>query len=459
MIHKYSLFGYNIAIDVESGSIHILSDVAFKMLDYLNAEIESGNTLPSECPGGLRYSLAKYESSEVNAAYTELWGLYNEGSLFSEAERLDDTKIAVKDMPLKAICLHISHDCNMKCRYCFASEGSFGMKSSLMSEETGNKAIDFLLANSKGRKNLEVDFFGGEPLMNFSAVKNIVANTREKEGDKNIRFTLTTNGTLLDDESIDFINQNISNIVLSLDGTENTNDNMRRYLDGSGSYADIVPKYQKLVSQRESDYYVRGTFTRNNLNFCADVLHMADLGFEHISVEPVVTEDGNDFSIREQDLPAIYKEYEKLAREIIKRRRSGKGLFDFFHFNIDIDGGPCIYKRIKGCGSGSEYIAVTPEGDIYPCHQFVGNKNYLLGNVGTEVLDKEKMQDFLDSNIITNETCGNCWAKYYCGGGCAANNYNFNGDIKKPYKIACDMEKKRVECAIAIKAVLADNEA
>jgi len=473
MIHKYTLFGYNIAIDTESGAIHVLSEIAMKMIGYLEIMLnkERFPGFPDECPVDIRYQLAKYESSDVKEAYAELCGLYNDGMLFSKPGEIklnysDD----FKESPVKALCLNISHDCNMTCEYCFAGKGEaaaagrYGGEKKLMSEETGMNAVKFLMQNSGSRKNLEVDFFGGEPLLNFDAVKNIVLNTRalEKEYNKNVRFTLTTNGTLLDDGKIDFINAHISNIVLSLDGLKETNDGMRRYSGGEGVYDDIVPVYQKLVEKRiksdgpYKDYYIRGTFTRKNLDFAKDVIHMAGLGFKNVSVEPVVAEEDKEYSVRRGDLPVIFKEYETLAREIIRRGRKGDDTLNFFHFNIDLENGPCVYKRSKGCGSGSEYLAVTPDGDIYPCHQFAGNKKFILGNVNAPdiVLDKALMKKFFHNNIIENEKCRSCWVKYFCGGGCAANNANFNGSIGEPYEIACELEKKRVECAIAIKAAV-----
>ena len=474
MIHKYTLFGYNIVLDVESGTVHVLSDIASKMIGNIEIMLDNNNygDLPEECPVDIRYSLAKYESAEIHETYAELRGLYCDNMLFSKPD--DNIKLNYNDeVPIKALCLNIAHDCNMSCEYCFAGKGDFGLGDSekkLMDEETGMKAVKFLMLNSKSRKNLEVDFFGGEPLLNFDTVKNIVSNTRklEKEYNKTVRFTLTTNGTLLDDEKIDFINENMSNIVLSLDGLKETNDNMR----GIGTYSEIVPLYQKLVADRKNknnnykDYYIRGTFTRKNMNFSRDAVHIRELGFENISIEPVVAEDNKDYSIRNEDLPVVFKEYETLAREIIKRERkvkSGQGnadTFNFFHFNIDLENGPCVYKRSKGCGSGSEYVAVTPNGDIYPCHQFVGIDDYKIGNVNSDDLSDIKInrdltKEFYNNNIQTNKYCEKCWAKYFCGGGCPANNVKFNGGIYEPYKTACEMEKKRVECAIAIKAVLA----
>ena len=461
MIHKYKLFGYNIAIDIESGSVHVLSDVAFNMIGYLEnlANAPGFSGFAGECPIDIRYHLAKSDSSDINEAYFELVGLYRDKLLFTEPEKID----LEYSNTVKALCLNVAHDCNMVCEYCFAGKGDFGLSKKLMSEETGLRAVKFLMENSGGRKNLEVDFFGGEPLLNFETVKNIVLKTRELEKDynKNVRFTLTTNGTLLDDAKIDFINGHISNIVLSLDGLPGTNDSVRKYTGGAGVYSDIVPLYQKLVSRRtgsssHSDYYVRGTFTRKNLNFAKDVIHMADdLGFKNISVEPVVLDEANEYAVRREDLPVVFKEYETLAREIIKRERKNSGRFSFFHFNIDLDAGPCVYKRAKGCGAGSEYLAVTPEGEIYPCHQFVGNQSFRLGSLCAGGIGGNNLTgDFFDNNIILNETCNKCWVKYFCGGGCAANNQNFNMDIRAPYEIACEMEIKRVECAIAIQAAL-----
>ena len=462
MIHKYTLLGYNIVLDAESGTVHVISDIAKRVLGCIEATVarEGLSSLPDECPIDLRYSLAQYESSEVFDSYSGLLELCKNNMLFSKRE----TEINLAEsgeIPVKALCLNVSHDCNLACEYCFAGKGDFGTGKKLMDEETGMKAVEFLMRNSKSRKNLEIDFFGGEPLLNFEVVKNIVKNTRklEKEYGKNVRFTLTTNGTLLDGEKIDFLNENISNIVLSLDGLQSTHDNMRKYNGGEGSYSKIVPLYKKLIKQRTGEYknyYIRGTFTRKNLNFTEDIIHMRELGFVNVSVEPVVAKEEFDYAIRKEDIPAICKEYEKLAAEIIKREKSGTGIFNFFHFNIDLDNGPCVYKRSKGCGSGSEYIAVTPSGDIYPCHQFVGNEAYTLGNVNMPQpeLDRNLTQKFYSNNIFTNERCEKCWAKYFCGGGCPANNVNFNGGIQEPYEIACEMEKKRVECALAVKAAL-----
>jgi len=440
MVHLFSLNGYNIALDSASGAVHALSDVCYTLLLRLNPPTACGGSLPQrqqvgDCKGG----------KEEQEAHDELMELYNEGLLFSE----DINVAAIPNTIIKSMCLHISHDCNLRCKYCFAGTGDFNHGRSLMSYETGKKAIDFLMRKSGKIHNLEIDFFGGEPMMNFDVVKQIVEYGREVEKvyNKNIRFTLTTNGTLLNDENIDYINENISNIVLSLDGRKTVNDSMR----GNGTYDRILNNYKKLVDKRDKDYYIRGTFTRNNLDFTDDVLHIAEQGFEQISVEPVVLDYDSEYSLRKEDLPKIFAEYEKLALEIIEKQS-----FNFFHFMIDLDAGPCLYKRVKGCGSGSEYVAVTPDGDIYPCHQFVGYNEYKMGNVWTDEFDTTIQKTFANNNITTIDECSECWAKYYCGGGCAANNYKFNQKINVPYHLACELEKKRVECALMIKAALAE---
>ena len=355
------------------------------------------------------------------------------------------------------MCLHVAHDCNMRCRYCFANTGDYYGSRQLMSYEVGCRAIDFLLEKSGNIHNLEMDFFGGEPLMNFDVVKKLVAYGREneKKHNKHIRFTTTTNGTLLDDDSIAFINENMSNVVLSVDGRKGVNDRMRTYLDGSGTYDDIIPLYKKLVKDRKADWYVRGTFTRENLDFAADALSLADEGFRNISVEPVVLPASDPLSIRREDLPIIFEQYDLLAREMIKREREGHG-FTFFHFMIDLDAGPCVYKRCKGCGSGSEYVSVTPNGDIFPCHQFADYPDMKMGSVLTGQFNTDTQKLFSTNSILTNPTCQDCWAKYFCGGGCAANNRGQNGDMKLPYEIGCELERKRVECAIMIKAALSE---
>lgn len=452
MIHKYSLNGYHIVMDTNSGAVHIFDDAPFDMLDYLD------DCVPENPPAELLAGLTgKYDASTVKEAYQELKELYENGQLFSSDE-YEQFAGMMKNAPVKSMCLNIAHDCNLRCEYCFAAKGDFGRGRMLMPFEVGKKAIDFLIEKSEGRHNLEVDFFGGEPLMNFEVVKQVVdyARSIEKEHDKNFRFTITTNGILLTDDKIDYINREMSNCVLSLDGRKGVNDLLRVRVDGSGSYDSIVPKYQKLVATRgDKDYYARGTFTKHNLDFTNDVLHMADLGFDQLSIEPVVSDMKLDYSIKEADLPRVFEEYEHLAQVVIDRKKVGKG-FNFFHFMIDLQQGPCAIKRLRGCGCGNEYIAVTPEGDIFPCHQFVGDDTWRMGNVLDGTFDLDRKRDFAMTNIYTKPECKNCWAKFYCSGGCNANNWQYEGDIHKAHKISCDLEKKRLECAIMIQAALAE---
>ncbi len=358
---------------------------------------------------------------------------------------------------MKALCLHIAHDCNLACRYCFAEEGEYHGRRALMSYEVGKKALDFLIANSGSRRNLEVDFFGGEPLMNWQVVKDLVAYGREQEKiyDKRFRFTVTTNGVLLNDEIQEFINKEMDNVVLSLDGRKEINDAMRPFRSGKGSYDLIVPKFQKLArSRRQEKYYIRGTFTRNNLDFGEDVLHFAQLGFKQISMEPVVGDESDPYAIREEDIPAIKEEYDRLAEIMIEKEKKGEG-FTFFHFMIDLDGGPCVAKRLSGCGSGTEYLAVTPWGDLYPCHQFVGQEEFLMGNVDEGIVKPEIADAFRSCSVYSKEKCRGCFAKFYCSGGCMANAHHFHGTIHNTYDIGCEMQRKRVECAIMMKAALA----
>ncbi|MDE7259719.1 MAG: thioether cross-link-forming SCIFF peptide maturase, partial [Lachnospiraceae bacterium] len=361
---------------------------------------------------------------------------------------------------VKALCLHIAHDCNLACKYCFAEEGEYHGRRALMSYEVGKKALDFLVHNSGNRVNLEVDFFGGEPLMNWQVVKDLVAYGRslEEPYHKKFRFTLTTNGVLLDDEVLAFANREMANVVLSVDGRKKIHDMMRPRRGGQGSYDEVVPKYKKVAESRnQMNYYVRGTFTRNNLDFAEDVKHLADEGFEQISVEPVVAEDSEDYALRWEDVPAILEEYDKLALEYIRRKKEGKG-FNFFHFMIDLEGGPCVAKRLSGCGSGTEYLAVTPWGDFYPCHQFVGQEEFLMGNVDEGIVRTDIRDTFKTCNVYAKEKCKDCFAKFYCSGGCAANAYHFSGNINGSYDLGCELQRKRVECAIMIKAALADEE-
>lgn len=444
MIHKFSMYGTNVVVDVNSGAVHVFDDAAYEILDYYKkADKESILDKLSE----------KYDRASICESYSEIEGLEKEGLLFSEDTYKDYMPLWNKKPVVKALCLHISHDCNLRCKYCFAATGNFGGERAIMSPEVGRKAIDFLIRESGNRRNLEIDFFGGEPLMNFECVKEIVAYAKgkEQEFNKKFKFTLTTNALLLNQDNQKYINENIQNIVLSIDGRQETNDRMRFRVDGSGSYKSILPKIREVAESRNQDnYYVRGTFTRENLDFSKDVLHLADEGFKQISVEPVVAAKDTGYDIREEDLQVLFSEYESLAEEYVKRVNEGKG-FNFFHFMIDLSQGPCVAKRLGGCGSGHEYLAVTPEGDIYPCHQFVGMDEFKMGNVNCEELKRDLQDMFKNSNVYTKKECAQCWAKFYCSGGCAANSYQFNNDINIPYDIGCELEKKRVECALWIK--------
>lgn len=450
MIHKYKLNDFNIVIDVNSGAVHVLDELSFLMLDFVSGEMSEN------CPKIIFEKLSEYNKEQIITAYNELYSLYEDGLLFSNDDYLKNIKIG-ENSPIKAMCLHISHDCNLRCDYCFAEKGDFGQGRTLMSYEVGKKAIDFIIKNSGTRKNIEVDFFGGEPLMNFEVVKQIVTYAREieKQHHKNFRFTITTNGLLLDSDKIEYINKEMSNVVLSLDGRKEVNDKVRKRVNNSGCYDAIMPKYKELVQKREHDnYYIRGTFTKYNLDFSKDVFDIVENGFKQTSVEPVVSEEHLPYAITENDLPAIFKEYEELAKELIKRNKAGERI-NFFHFMIDLEQGPCVIKRLKGCGCGNEYIAVTPEGDIYPCHQFVGKEEFIMGSLLTDELDLNMKDSFSKATVLSKEECQKCWAKFYCSGGCNANNYSYNNDILKPHKLSCELEKKRLECAIMIKAAMA----
>lgn len=458
MIHQFKMHGYNIVLDVNSGAVHVLDDLSYDLLtEFQSCLPEKLDFYENEALAGIA---EKYGMDETEEAFEELKQLQKEGMLFSE-DRTEEYFLAYSDRQnvkhvVKALCLHIAHDCNMRCRYCFASTGDFGMKRSLMSVETGKNAIDFLIQMSAGRRNLEVDFFGGEPLLNFDTVREIVfyARERQKETGKNFRFTLTTNAALLNNEHREFINEQMGNVVLSIDGRPDVNDRMRMWADGSGTYHDILPRIKDMAQSRKQDnYYVRGTYTRENLDFSKDVLHLADLGFKQISVEPVVAAKGTGFDIRHEDLPVLFREYEKLVLEYVRRYKEGNG-FNFFHFMLDLDNGPCVIKRMKGCGSGDEYLAVTPEGDLYPCHQFVGMVEFKMGNVNQGLeLDSTIHNMFAGQNIYTKKECKQCWARFFCSGGCAANAWQFNKCLDKPYEIGCELEKKRLECTLWAKAV------
>lgn len=452
LIHKFKQLDLNIVLDVYSGSVHVVDDAFYDLLSYIAEPFDKDNIKIDEIKNRLS---DKYTKDEIDEAFSEICELFDEGLLFSEDTYAEIAKKWHKKSVVKALCLHVAHDCNLRCKYCFADTGEYQGKRGLMSAEVGKKAIDFVIKNSGNRKNIEIDYFGGEPLMNFKVVKEITEYAKEqgKIHDKNFRFTITTNGLLLNDEIKEYVNENMSNIVLSLDGTKETNDRVRFRVDKSGSYDAIVPKFIDIAESRDQmNYYTRGTFTAYNLDFAKDVLHLADLGFKQTSVEPVVAPYSEDYALKEEHIPQVFEEYDKLAAEYIKRRREGKA-FNFFHFMVDLDQGPCVIKRLSGCGSGHEYLAVTPEGDIYPCHQFVGNDKFIMGNVFDGELNEDIKNMFENSNVYTKPECANCFAKFYCSGGCPANAYNFNSDINKPYKLACEFERKRVECALAIEAI------
>ena len=463
MIHQYINNGFHIVMDVNSGSVHSVDPVMYEAIEIaanMVPEMEEPQALPKEAGEEIVCRLSeKYGETEVKEALEEIQYLIDRGELFTK-DLYHDYVVDFKKRStvVKALCLHIAHDCNLACKYCFAEEGEYHGRRALMSFEVGKKALDFLIANSGNRRNLEVDFFGGEPLMNWEVVKQLVeyGRKKEKEYNKNFRFTMTTNGVLLNDEIMEFCNREMSNVVLSLDGRKEVNDKMRPFRNGKGSYDLIVPKFQKFAQLRETrDYYIRGTFTRQNMDFAKDVLEFADLGFSSMSIEPVVAQPEEDYAIREEDLPQILDEYDKLAVEYIHRQKEGKG-FNFFHFNIDLKQGPCVAKRLSGCGSGTEYLAVTPWGDFYPCHQFVGEESFLLGNVDTGVVNSQIRDEFKLCNVYAKDKCRDCFARFYCSGGCAANSNNFHGSITDVYEIGCEMQKKRIECAIMIKAALAE---
>jgi uncharacterized protein len=442
----------NIVVDVNGGAVHVVDEITFDVLDYY--ELNDAEKIAKKLP--------KYTLDEIKETFDEIKSLVEDGLLYSPDNYLDIDAFKNREPVVKAMCLHIAHDCNLKCKYCFASQGDFGGAKSIMSFEVGKKALEYLVDNSGSRKNLEVDFFGGEPLMNFEVVKQLVeyGNELAKEKGKNFRFTITTNGVLLDDEIIDYVNEHMHNVVLSLDGRKSINDDMRPTLNDKGSYDIIVPKFQKLIEKRKDKYYyVRGTFTRDNMDFSKDVLHFKDLGFDLTSVEPVVGDESNPYALREEDLPKILDEYEKLAVEYSKMRVNNEP-FRFFHFMVDLSQGPCVIKRMTGCGAGNEYLAITPEGDIYPCHQFVGQEEFKMGNVMADKVElpKEMQETFKEAHIYAKDECSKCWAKFYCSGGCHANAFNFNNDILKPYDLGCQMQRKRLECALMVEASVMMNQ-
>ena len=451
MVHQYKLGGYNIVLDICSGAMHVVDDVAYDIIELY--EKKAKDEIISELS-------KKYETNEditpsdIEECYLQIGELKDGGKLFTPDtfEPMADQLKAKTAGVVKALCLHIAHTCNLNCSYCFASQGHYHGERAVMSYEVGKRALDFLIENSGTRRNLEVDFFGGEPLLNFEVVKDLVKYARsiEKEKGKNFRFTLTTNGVLIDDDVIDFANKEMSNVVLSLDGRKEIHDRFRVDYAGKGSFDKIVPKFQKLVEAREGkNYYMRGTFTHANPDFLEDIKVMLDLGFNELSMEPVVCADGDPSELTDEDIKIVSEQYEKLAELMLERHKEGRP-FTFYHYMIDLKGGPCIYKRISGCGSGTEYMAVTPWGDLYPCHQFVGDESYRLGDIYVGVTNKEKQAEFASCNVYAKPDCADCWAKLYCSGGCSANAYHATGSVKGIYENGCKLFRKRMECAIMV---------
>ncbi|WP_026504842.1 thioether cross-link-forming SCIFF peptide maturase [Butyrivibrio sp. NC3005] len=477
MIHEFKNNGFNIVLDVNSGSVHVVDEIVYDAIPVVEeilkdkfgtAQIpdeEEGkdvdSSLVKEVFEKAKEKLEQYDSNEVLEAVEDIMELRAIGQLYTDdiyQNYVEEFK--ERGTVVKALCLNVAHDCNLRCKYCFADEGEYHGRKALMSFEVGKAALDFLVKNSGNRRNLEVDFFGGEPLLNWNVVKQLVEYGRsiEKEAGKNFRFTITTNGTLLNQEILDYVNKEMGNIVLSIDGRKEVNDKMRPKAGGQGTYDEIVPKYIKVAESRHQlRYFVRGTFTHNNLDFSEDVKQLADLGFKQISMEPVVASPSDWYAIKEEDLPKLKEEYDKLAKLYLQYKKEGKG-FNFFHFNIDLSGGPCVAKRLSGCGSGCEYLGVTPWGDLYPCHQFVGNEDFIMGNVFEGIKRFDIQKKFKESNVYSREECQKCFARYYCSGGCSANAYNFNGNINTVYKEGCELQRKRIECAIMIKAALAEEE-
>lgn len=450
MIHKYQYKDRYIVLDVNSGAVHAVNDIVYDILDYYKEKSAEDIT---------ELLADMYPTEKILEALDDIRYLVENEMLYTDDSQVTLNMLEGRGAVIKAMCLHVAHDCNMTCKYCFGDTGAFDGVRSMLQLETGKKAIDFLLKHSGSRRNLEIDFFGGEPLMNFDTVRKLVAYGREAEKTlgKNIRFTITTNGLLLDDEKADYINENMDNVILSIDGRPEVNDKMRRTVNGKGTYDIITKNYHRFVEKRKGTYYVRGTFTRENLDFSEDVKHLADQGFRNVSVEPVVTDQSFSYALQNEDKEAILREYDRLTDLYLEYAEEGRK-FEFFHFNVDLNQGPCIVKRVSGCGAGTEYVAVSPEGDIYPCHQFVGNPDFRLGNLNDEEFINKRYDEFNRAHIYNKEKCRNCWAKFYCSGGCHANAYHVNHDILVPYELGCEMEKKRIECAIAIKVILSDEE-
>ena len=447
LIHKFKQGGKCFVLDVNTGAVHIVDELVYDLVD--DNKLRSKEELVADFG-------AKYGADVVEEAYEELQELVAEGILYTEDQYEDIAHSSMDDRDyIKAVCLNIIHACNLRCKYCFADEGEYNGHKGKMSLETAKKAIDYVVKRSGPRKNIEIDLFGGEPTMMMDTIKEIIAYARENEAkwNKRIRFTMTTNATLLTDEMMDYMDKELENIILSIDGRKEGNDKVRIRFDGKGSYDQILPNIKKMVAKRDKTkaHTVRGTFTRENLDFYEDVKMMVDEGFREISIEPVVLEDGHPLALRKEDLPKIFESYDKLYDELVQKKAEGKE-FNFYHFKVDLNGGPCVYKRISGCGAGFEYVAITPQGEVYPCHQFVGKEEYKLGSIYDDSYNADLGMSFKKAHIYNKPKCRNCWARFYCSGGCQANNIAFNNDINNPYDIGCQMQKKRIECAIALKA-------
>ncbi|MDO5039125.1 thioether cross-link-forming SCIFF peptide maturase [Clostridium sp.] len=447
LIHKFKQGDNSFVLDVNTGAVHIVDDLVYDIVD--DNALRDKDIIINELKD-------KYPVEAISEAYDEIKELVDEDMLYTKDMYEDIAHSSMDDRDyIKAVCLNIIHGCNLRCKYCFADEGEYNGHKGVMDIETAKKAIDYVVKRSGPRKNIEIDLFGGEPTLIMDTIKEIIAYARENEAkwNKNIRFTMTTNATLLNEEMMDFMDKEMGNIILSLDGRKEVNDNVRIKVDGSGSYDDILPNIKKMVEKRNKNkmFYVRGTFTRANTDFYEDVMAMANEGFREISIEPVVLPDEHPLSLREEDLDTIFENYDKLYDEMVRRKKEGDE-FRFYHFNVDLNGGPCVYKRISGCGAGFEYVAITPQGEVYPCHQFVGKEEYKLGTIYDDSYNSELGKKFKKAHIYNKPKCRECWARFYCSGGCQANNVNFNGDINVPYEIGCKMQKKRIECAIALKA-------
>ena len=448
LIHKFKQGGNFFVLDVNTGAVHVVDELVYDILD--DNKLESKMEVLDRLKG-------KYDEEELSEAYDEIQELAEDGILYSEDQYEEIAHSSMDDRDyIKAICLNVIHGCNLRCKYCFADEGEYHGHGGVMSVETAKRAIDYVIKRSGPRKNIEIDLFGGEPTLIMDKIKEIIqyARDNEEKWGKNVRFTMTTNATLLTPEMMDYMDKEMGNIILSLDGRKDVNDNVRIKIDKTGSYDDIVPNIKEMIKRRTpgKTYYVRGTFTRDNTDFYNDVMAMVDEGFRELSIEPVVLPDESPLSLREEDLETIFDNYDKLYEEMARRKKEGDE-FKFYHFNIDLQGGPCVYKRISGCGAGFEYVAITPQGEVYPCHQFVGKEEYKLGDIYEDTYNSELAKTFKKAHIYNKPKCKECWARFYCSGGCQANNVNFNGDMNIPYEIGCKMQKKRIECAIALKAV------